>query len=79
MTLSDALQISDAREVEILALNEALERLERQSARLAKIVELRVFAGMTVEEVATELGVSGRTVDRDWKIARARLTRDLSN
>ena len=55
----------------MLALNEALDRLDRLEPRLARIVELRFFAGLTVEEVAQTLGIVPRSVVRDWARARA--------
>ncbi len=57
--------------VEMLALDAALEELARLSSRQARIVELRFFAGLTVDEAAAVLGVSPRTVELDWRTARA--------
>jgi len=62
---------------DLLALDEAMERLETRSRRLAKVVELRFFGGMTMAEVARTLGVSTRTVERDWTKARLILHREL--
>jgi RNA polymerase sigma factor (TIGR02999 family) len=62
---------------EILAVDEALERLAALDARQARIVELRYFAGFTVEETAQALGISPATVKRDWTSARAWLQREL--
>jgi RNA polymerase sigma factor (TIGR02999 family) len=56
---------------ELLALDEALTRLAKMDVRLARTVELRYFGGLSVEETAEVLGVSARTVKRDWRIARA--------
>lgn len=65
-------RIADAgRSEELLALDEALESLERLDPRLAKIVELRFFGGLSVEETADVMDVSPRTVKRDWRKARA--------
>lgn len=61
----------DAYAAELLDLDDALERLARRSPRQVKVVEYRFFAGMTVEETATALGVSHRTVESDWAMARA--------
>lgn len=58
---------------QVLALNEAMEELERSDPRSASIVRLRFFAGLDVEETASVLGLSERTVMRDWAYARARL------
>ncbi len=62
----------------VLLLEDALERLEQVDARQAKIVEMRFFGGMTVDEVAQVLGVSKRTVEAEWTMIRAWLRRDLS-
>ncbi len=61
----------------LLALDEALKRLEALSERQARVVELRYFAGMTTPEAAAALGVSARTVEGDWTFARAWLRREL--
>ena len=63
----------DEQAEEILALNEALSRLARLDERLARIVELRFFGGLSVEEVAEVMEMSERTVKRDWRKARALL------
>lgn len=67
------------REVDLLALHEALEELARLDEQQAKIVELRYFGGCTVEEVAEILSVGRRTVDRDWQAARTWLFVRLSD
>lgn len=66
------------RAAEVLALDEALDRLESLSPKLARIVQLRFFGGLSVEETAEVVGVSPRTVKRDWRKARALLYRDLT-
>jgi RNA polymerase sigma factor (TIGR02999 family) len=63
--------------VDILALDEALSRLEGLEPRLSRIVEMRFFAGFSVEETAGALGLSERTVKRDWQKARAFLHAEL--
>jgi RNA polymerase sigma-70 factor (ECF subfamily) len=63
--------------VEVLMLDEALSRLGVIDPRQAQVVEMRVFAGLSVEETATALGVSPRTIKSDWQMARAWLTREL--
>lgn len=64
-------------EVDWLALHDALTVLEAHDQDLANLVGLRYFAGLSVDQTATVLGVSPRTVDRDWRIARAFLQRHL--
>jgi RNA polymerase sigma factor (TIGR02999 family) len=63
---------------ELLALDEALGRLETAAPDLARVVEWRFFAGLSVEDIAKTLDVSDRTVRRQWRAARAFLFRDLS-
>ena len=63
---------------EILALDEAISRLEQVSPDVAAVVRLRFFAGLTVAETAEALGISARTVKREWTYARARLFRELN-
>ena len=60
----------DASPDDLLDLDDALSRLEREDPRAASLVKLRVFAGLTQDEAATALGVVRRTVDRDWAFAR---------
>ena len=62
----------------ILAVHEALESLEKSHPDLAKIVLMRYFAGMTVEETAAALDTSASTIDRQWRAARAWLQREIS-
>jgi RNA polymerase sigma factor (TIGR02999 family) len=64
-------------EVDVLALDEALERLAAIDAQQAKVVEFRYFAGMTIEETAAALDVSPGTVKREWSVAKAWLYREL--
>lgn len=63
---------------ELLALDDALRRLEAINERHARIVECRFFAGMSIEETADVLDISPATVKRDWTLARAWLNRELS-
>ncbi|HET7039848.1 MAG TPA: sigma-70 family RNA polymerase sigma factor [Gemmatimonadales bacterium] len=70
---------AESRPEQLLALDEALTRLEALSARQARVVECRFFAGMGVDETATALGVSPATVKREWTAARAWLTRELED
>jgi RNA polymerase sigma factor (TIGR02999 family) len=67
----------EERAEELIALDEALERLQALDARQAKVVEWRFFAGMSIEETAAALDVSPATVKRDWITARAWLNREL--
>jgi RNA polymerase sigma factor (TIGR02999 family) len=67
-----------AGEIDVIALDAALERLAALNERQAKIVELRYFGGLGVEEAADALGISPATVKRDWTLARAWLKRELA-
>ena len=64
--------------LEMLSLDQALNRLASRDARLAQIVELRCLAGLSVEETAEALGLSATTVKREWRIARTLLMHDLN-
>jgi RNA polymerase sigma factor (TIGR02999 family) len=66
-------------EVNLLALDAALGRLQEESPRLAQVVELRFFAGLSLEEIAGMLGVVERTLKRDWRKARAFLLAELQD
>ncbi len=63
--------------VDIISLDEAMTRLAMLHERPSRVVELRFFGGLTVDETARVLGVSARTIDLDWRFARAYLLRDL--
>jgi RNA polymerase sigma factor (TIGR02999 family) len=76
--LDDAIFPSPRRPGELLALDDALNELSRLDQRQAKIVEMRFFAGMTEEETGNVLGISVRTVKRDWRVAKAWLFKELS-
>ena len=76
VTLGDELKWAAA-ESDVVAIDEALERLAKMNARQSKIVELRYFAGLTEDEIAETLEISARTVRRDWSLARAWLYREL--
>jgi RNA polymerase sigma factor (TIGR02999 family) len=78
LPLDEALDVGAASDETLLALDEALQRLARQSVRLAQVVECRFFAGFDERETARALGLSERTVRRDWTLARAWLYRELS-
>jgi len=64
-------------DAEILALHEALQTLERQDERKARVIEAHIFGGLTYEETAAALGISPATVDRDLRLAKAWLAREL--
>jgi RNA polymerase sigma factor (TIGR02999 family) len=78
VALDEALLPAPDRGADVLALDEALERLEQLDARKARVVELRCFAGLSVEETAAVLEVSQETVFRDWRMAKLWLRRELS-
>ena len=75
--LDDGARAVDARAEEVLAINQALIKLEGLDPRLARIVEMRFFGGLSVEETARALATSERTVKRDWQKARAFLLLEL--
>ena len=72
------LSLSIENDEDILALDEALQMLAKADERQAKIVEMRFFGGMKVQEVADALGVSKRTIEGDWTMAKAWLRRELN-
>ncbi|MCC7389299.1 MAG: sigma-70 family RNA polymerase sigma factor [Phycisphaerales bacterium] len=75
--LDEADIVLDEAPERVLALDEALRKLEAEDARLGEIVMLRYFAGLTQGETAAALGVSERTVERDWRYIKAWLRREL--
>src|SRR5262245_7872324 len=77
VSIDEAKGVAAANAMPSLALDHALERLETLDSELAKIVELRAFGGLTIEEAAHVLGVSPSTAKRDWRAARAWLNREL--
>lgn len=77
VSLDEAMVISPERSEEFLELDGALDRLAALDSRQAKIVELRFFGGLTVEETAEILGISPKTVKRDWAVAKAWLHGEL--
>ena len=64
-------------EVDLLALNEALDELAKMDPQQSRIVELKFFGGLSIDEIAEVLGIGHATVERDWKMARAWLRRQL--
>lgn len=78
LSLTQADRIAEQPEIDLLALNEALEELSRMDEQQARIVELKFFGGLTIEEISEVMGISHATIERDWKMARAWLRRELS-
>jgi RNA polymerase sigma factor (TIGR02999 family) len=78
ISLDDALNLSDERAGDFVALDEALERLAEFDPQKSKIVELRFFGGLSVEETAEVLGIGTATVTRQWKMAKAWLYQQVS-
>ena len=79
VSIDEAKDVAASNEMPILALDQALDRLETVDAELAKIVELRAFGGLTIEEAAHVLNVSASTAKRDWRTAKAWLNRELGS
>lgn len=79
ISLSEVEVISDEKSVELIVLDDALNRLALVDERKSKVVEMRYFGGLSVEETAEVLGVSSVTVLRDWNLAKAWLAREMSN
>jgi RNA polymerase sigma factor (TIGR02999 family) len=77
VTLATSIADEDAVAADVLELHEALERLASNDAELARLVELRFFAGLTLDETAEALGVSRRKVAKDWSVARLWLQREM--
>jgi RNA polymerase sigma-70 factor, ECF subfamily len=71
--------IADAGEVDVVSLDEALTRLEKLDERQARVVELRYFSGLSIEETAEALDISSATVKREWNMARAWLRAELTD
>jgi len=78
VSVDDAIAAPERRLEELLALDEALNRLEQLEPRQARVVECHVFAGMSLEDTAAALDISPATVSRDWTVARAWLNRALN-
>jgi len=78
LSLDDAWMAPEEVAAELVALDEALVRLAMIDERKSRVVEMRFFAGLSVEETAEALGVSDKTVMRDWRIAKLWLHRELS-
>ena len=76
--LDELLSAAEARGIELLALDDALNALAELDARKCRVVELRFFGGLAIEETAQVLGVSAETAKRDWRMARAYLLAELT-
>ena len=77
LTLTEAQQVAAPVDTDVLRVHEALLAFEQQDARAARVVELKFFGGLELEEIAEALGLSRTTVKRDWALARAWLHREL--
>jgi DNA-directed RNA polymerase specialized sigma24 family protein len=77
VSIDEAQEIAASDEIPILALDQALDRLQTIDRALATIVELRAFGGLTIDEAAHVLAVSPWTAKREWRTAKAWLTREL--
>jgi RNA polymerase sigma factor (TIGR02999 family) len=77
LSLDEAMTPIDEKDLDLLALNDALDTLARTDAQQSRIVELRYFAGLTIEETADVLQISTATVKRDWVMAKAFLKREM--
>jgi len=78
-TFDEMLMVSRQPPADVLALHDALEALTAVDERKSRVVELRFFGGLTVEEAALVLSVSAETVKRDWKLAKAWLRREMKS
>ncbi len=78
ITLDERVAAAPERDLNLLALDEALTKLEAIDAEKSRMVELRFFSGLSVEETAEVMGVSPRTIDRQWQTAKAWLHREVS-
>lgn len=78
ITLIEALAPAKAKGLDIIALDDALQELSRMNQQHGRLIELRFFAGLSIEETAEGLGISPATVKRDWVVARAWLYRELA-
>jgi RNA polymerase sigma factor (TIGR02999 family) len=76
--IENAFQLPGQKNVDLVALDEALSRLEQLDGQQSRIVELRFFGGLSIEETAEAIGISPATVKRDWTMAKAWLHRQIS-
>jgi RNA polymerase sigma factor (TIGR02999 family) len=78
LTLDDVAALPQRKQVDVIALNDALNALAEIDSRQSRIVELRFFAGLSLEETSEVMGIGTATVQRDWTAARAWLHREIS-
>jgi RNA polymerase sigma factor (TIGR02999 family) len=78
LTLDDAMALPQRKDLDVVALDDALNELAKIDERQSRVVELRFFAGLSLEETASALEIGPATVQRDWTMARAWLHRELS-
>jgi RNA polymerase sigma factor (sigma-70 family) len=78
LAFDDSIAVPEFREVDLIALDDALESLSQMDPQQGRIVELRFFSGLSIESTGKILGISPATVKRDWQVARAWLYRELS-
>lgn len=78
LSLSEAANFFERKDVDLIALDDAMDSLARLDPQQCRVVELRFFAGLTIEETAEALGVSPMTVKRDWRTAKLWLRREIS-
>ena len=78
VSLDEATVAVKGQDLDVVALDEALQRLAEIDEQQSKVVELRFFSGLSVEETAEVMGISKSTVKRDWSMAKAWLHRELS-
>jgi RNA polymerase sigma factor (TIGR02999 family) len=79
LSLDEAAISSQDKDADLLVLNEALDNLAAIDPQQSRVVELRVFGGLTVEDTAEALGISARTVKREWSMAKAWLHQQIKN
>lgn len=78
LTLDEAVRLPQSRDLDLVALDDALKELAQLHPRQSRIVELRFFGGLSIEETSQVVGASTATVERDWTVARAWLYREVS-
>jgi RNA polymerase sigma factor (TIGR02999 family) len=78
LTLDDAVALSQRKEMDVIAIDDALRALAEVDPRQSRVVELRFFAGLSLEETSEVMGIATATVQRDWTAARAWLYREIS-